>query len=70
MAVVVQPFFEWRNECVGRCVDYPRGWITCMSNLNVVDKQASDVGDKLAIVEIGLVISVRVPLLIMLISAR
>jgi hypothetical protein len=59
----VQPFFEWDDEGVGRYVHHPSRWITCTSNLSVVDRQASDVGSKLTI-EVGLVIAVRVSLLI------
>jgi hypothetical protein len=35
-----------------------------MSNLNIVDEQASDIGGELVIVEVGLVIAIRGSLLI------
>ena len=59
----MQPLFEWRDKGIGHGVHYPGEWITCTSDLNVVDKQTGDVGGKLAIVEIGLVVSIRVSLI-------
>ena len=64
----MQPFFEWDDEGVGRYVHYPSRWITCTSNLSVVDRQASDVGSKLTI-EVGLVIAVRVSLLVLIVAS-
>ena len=66
----MQALFEWCDEGIGCGVHYPSERIsTCTSDLSVVDRQASDGGRKLAVVEVGLVVAVRVSLRIVLISA-
>ena len=66
----MQALFEWCDEGIGCGVHYPSKWIsTRTSNLSVVNRQAGDGGRKLAVVEVGLVVTIRVSLRIVLISA-